>query len=64
MSEAEWMERYGDVLQSERWFEARDPDWAHNRGSWWFRSVGRDGPQEPLWMRQQVRLCTAQAVAL
>lgn len=56
MSREEWLAKYGDVLESEQWFETRDPDWPSNRSSWWYKSVGRDGPVEPLWMQKEYHL--------
>ena len=52
MTEEEWMATYGDVLQSELRYLERDPEWAENRSSWWYRTTGRDGPEPPLWMRE------------
>ena len=55
MSREEWMEKYGDVLASEEHFEAKDPNWAKNPSSWWYKEVGRAGEEPPLWMRDHVR---------
>lgn len=53
LSRDEWMARYGGVLQSEQWFDSKAPEWNYDKNSWWFQSVGRDGDNQPLWMRQQ-----------
>lgn len=53
MSRQEWMTRYGSVLQSEEWFEGKAPAWNYDQHSWWFKSVGREPGNEPLWMRRQ-----------
>ena len=49
------MEKYGEVLASEKFFEQKDPNWAQNQASWWYKEVGRAGEDPPLWMRSQVR---------
>ena len=35
MSRQEWMERFGGVLQSEKWFETKSPAWNYDQNSWW-----------------------------
>lgn len=54
MSREEWMEKYGEVLASEQYFERKDPNWAQNKSSWWYQEVGRAAEEPPLWMRNQV----------
>lgn len=53
MSQEEWMNKYGDVIANERYFEAKDPNWPRNPNSWWNREVGRDGQAgaPPLWLQ-------------
>ena len=46
------MRQYGDVHRSEAWFEARTPNWAYDPQSWWYKSTGRAGAEQPLWMRR------------
>lgn len=52
LTEEAWMSLYGDVVQSERRYLDRDPDWANTTSSWWYRMTGRDGTEPPLWMRE------------
>lgn len=54
MTKDEWMRQYGDVLYSEMYFLKRDPEWAENAASWWYRLTGRDGEEPPLWMQEEV----------
>lgn len=56
MDRQQWMEQFGEVHSSEQWFEQRDPDWAANPDSWWFRMAGRGGAQQPLWMQREWRM--------
>jgi DNA-directed RNA polymerase subunit L len=53
MTKEEWLEKYGSVLQSERHYLERDPEWATNPTSWWYRTTGRANESPPLWMRDQ-----------
>jgi DNA-directed RNA polymerase subunit L len=53
MTREEWMEKYGEVLASEEHFERKDPNWAQNQASWWYKEVGRAGAEPPLWMQSQ-----------
>lgn len=56
LTREEWLERYGDVLQSEEKYLARDPNWVTNTSSWWYKTTGRDGPEPPLWMKEEWHL--------
>jgi DNA-directed RNA polymerase subunit L len=53
MTREEWMEKYGDILASEERFERKNPNWAQNQASWWYKEVGRAGTEPPLWMQSQ-----------
>jgi DNA-directed RNA polymerase subunit L len=53
MTKEAWMAAYGTVLQSELHYLARDPDWATDPTSWWYRATGRAGESPPLWMRDE-----------
>lgn len=56
LSHEEWMAQYGDTLSSEQYFESREPNWQQNRDSWWYKSVGRSGKEQPpLWMQSEWR---------
>ncbi len=55
MTREEWMEKYGDVLASEQFFQDKDPKWVEDQQSWWYKEVGRAGQDPPLWMKKQVR---------
>ena len=56
MTKDEWMREFGDVLYSEKYYSERDPDWARDKKSWWYKMTGRDGEDPPLWMQQEWHL--------
>jgi len=53
MTREEWMEKYGEILANEEHFERKNPNWAQNHASWWYKEVGRAGIEPPLWMQSQ-----------
>ena len=50
------MRRYGEVHQSEAFFEKKTPRWNYNPDSWWYHCVGRENGKDPLWMRREWHL--------